>query len=347
MTLNDILKKVEPILGGDEIFQFAHPSFREVLAARQCADEINSGRLNIKDVPVEKERRRAGRGRALFNEFYLHMVNLVNEDKAKEFVCSVGDMHAESIARLSSDFPKWSDDSIINDLLTCAAYVGKFKNTNFPDGQAKEILDALLLIERHICSAHHDFHFSTSVDFVKDALALTGSNYVVRKLIDIIRYSDRELFLGTTRFYRPHYTAIELAKSGADVEGYLLELLPKRDARGNAGFFHLLADVGGLKSLEALIQEMPRENSFASVSSNSNHLYFLTIFSILRRYDFNPNQIKLFNEKISNVENGEFLKSYHHALELFAKLFSFRGNLYDHLEAKGVQFFDSWVYKPK
>ncbi len=43
MTLDNILKEVEPILGGSETFHFAHPSFREVLATRQFAEEIISG----------------------------------------------------------------------------------------------------------------------------------------------------------------------------------------------------------------------------------------------------------------------------------------------------------------
>jgi len=42
-SLDDILKEVEPILSGKDVFQFAHPSSREILAAMQFAEEIISG----------------------------------------------------------------------------------------------------------------------------------------------------------------------------------------------------------------------------------------------------------------------------------------------------------------
>jgi len=43
MTLDDILKEVEPILRGKDVFQFAHPSFQEVLTAKYFSERISEG----------------------------------------------------------------------------------------------------------------------------------------------------------------------------------------------------------------------------------------------------------------------------------------------------------------
>jgi len=52
-TLEQTLSEVEPILREvDGRFSFSHPSFQEVLTARQFADEINSGKLSVRDAYV-------------------------------------------------------------------------------------------------------------------------------------------------------------------------------------------------------------------------------------------------------------------------------------------------------
>lgn len=360
--LESALHEVEPILRGNGAFQFTHPSFREVLAARQCADEINSGRLNISDV-YGKLWNDLNKGKEVlpaFTAFSLRLVNMVSEDKSREFVDSVGGKYAESIMKLRASALKVSDYPFMADLVLCATYIGKFKNSDFPDGQAKKILDALMLIAVHGHRGRRYFHggYYLPGDFAKNALALTKSSYVAQKLIDYIRYYEEGtryywdgLFSGTLS-KKTHYldsTVIELVSSGFDVEGYLLKLLPNRTAVHFDYCFELLGRVGAQKSLEALIHEMPRESTFTSTLLNSNNSYFAAIFEILRRCDFNPEQVKMFNEKISGMKNGRFLHTYHNTLEYFAKSILKYGkiNLYDHLETKGVQFFDSWVYKPK
>ena len=50
MTLDQTLMEIEPILRStDGVFQSTHPSFQKVLTAKQFADEINSGRLSVRD----------------------------------------------------------------------------------------------------------------------------------------------------------------------------------------------------------------------------------------------------------------------------------------------------------
>src|SRR3990172_12770800 len=47
--LESALRETEPILRGNGVFQFSYQSFREVLTAKQFADEINSGKISVKD----------------------------------------------------------------------------------------------------------------------------------------------------------------------------------------------------------------------------------------------------------------------------------------------------------
>ena len=50
MSLDQTLMEIEPIFRRTNgIFQSTHPSFQEVLTAKQFADEINSGKLSIED----------------------------------------------------------------------------------------------------------------------------------------------------------------------------------------------------------------------------------------------------------------------------------------------------------
>src|SRR3989339_1528119 len=52
-TLDQTLMEVEPIFREvDDRFSFTHPSFQEVLTAKQFADEINSGELSVRDAYV-------------------------------------------------------------------------------------------------------------------------------------------------------------------------------------------------------------------------------------------------------------------------------------------------------
>src|SRR3990172_3807791 len=51
MTLDNILKEVEPILSGKDVFQFTQPSFQEILTAEyffKCISEGDSLVLSIK-----------------------------------------------------------------------------------------------------------------------------------------------------------------------------------------------------------------------------------------------------------------------------------------------------------
>ncbi|HAM37097.1 TPA: hypothetical protein DCP42_00005, partial [Patescibacteria group bacterium] len=49
-TLDQTLTEVEPVFREvDDRFSFTHPSFQEVLTAKQFADEINSGALSVRD----------------------------------------------------------------------------------------------------------------------------------------------------------------------------------------------------------------------------------------------------------------------------------------------------------
>jgi hypothetical protein len=89
--------------------------------------------------------------------------------------------------------------------------------------------------------------------------------------------------------------------------------------------------------------------SCSELLAEEYHGYFGAVFEILRRHDFEPELVKNFNESISKVRSKSFAETYHDCLKEFSgKMFkTYNVNLRDHLQTKGIQFFDSEVYKPK
>jgi len=103
---------------------------------------------------------------------------------------------------------------------------------------------------------------------------------------------------------------------------------------------------GGLHYLETRTGWICEEE-FVEMDELKGHGYyhdFMTIFDMMERRDFNPELMKRFNEKISKAKNKIVVEIYQNCLIDFA---DHHINLYEQLEKKGVQFFDSEVYKPK
>ncbi len=162
MTLDNLLKEVEPILQGSH---FTHPSFQEVLAARQFADEINSGQLTITRAayafwlydPAEDL---AKIDMEYFDDLYpnhikleprglksewkpvlAHMAGMLSKDNADEFIDVIGVFHSEEIKGLSDG--KCARYEILEDLAICSKFIGLHQNGVSPGKNAKFVLDTL------------------------------------------------------------------------------------------------------------------------------------------------------------------------------------------------------------
>jgi len=379
-SLDNLLTEVGPILASS---QFTHPSFREVLTARQFADEINSGLSNLKHIAhalwlynsygdkmadEENSSYMDDLPRASYyapdglepkwRPVLTHLAGMLNEDKAKEFVDVVGGFHKSGIHSITHVhyYADQRRSVVLEDFALCASFIGRYQTSVDPDGNEKKIIDELLSVVEDYTDEQERAHVYRRAEIAANSLALTKSSYAARKLVNYVIWCENVPDLGypiddarMNSSSVAYETVIKLANSGIEVEGYLLNNLPNRSYWSHAGVLSLLGELGGLKSLETLICAMTDAN-LARDPHDDTDPWLSAIFELFRRHDFNPEQIKLFNEKISNIKDGNFMRIYHRTLENFAaRMLEYRNiTLYDHLERNKMQFWDYWmVYKPK
>ncbi len=391
MTLDSLLSEVGPILGSS---QFSHPSFREVLAARQLAEEINSGKLSVKQAANAVWLYDPGEDMARIQDEYFddlypgniefdpshvmwksvlaHMAAMLNADKAKEFVDVVGEFHAkrigkgaiirkkEALSSLVGDSQLRQYHAVVDDMILCAKFIEAHPTSVKPKGYSKQILDTLLCAVKNFIDEPDlwtpEAWQPIELQAVRslDALAKTKSSYVLQKLIAYVDGRREMIVQGLSYYFQENVlehdvlcTVKKLALSGVKVsEEFLVNYFQEctgRYGRDCRYVFDLVGSLGGLKCLEGLIDLLP------CWFRRGKDYYFPSIFNIIRRHDFDPDMIRKFNDGISKVSDGKLRTFYNGSLRDFADkvLEDHNVNLYDHLEAKGVQFFDSEVYKPK
>ncbi len=393
MTLDAVLREAEPIMNGS----FTHPSFQEILAARQFADEINSGRLGVKraaytfwfyDPHEDMMAAQEGSGYRddlphaiefdpahIKNEWKLVltcMAEMLNEDRAKEFVDGVGEFHAKRIGKgatirkedalcyLADDFQIRQYSAVVDDMILCAKFIGAHPTSVMPKRYSKQILDTLLCAVKNFIDEPDLWTPETwqpiELQAVRalDALAQTKSSYVLQKLIAYVD-GRREMIVEGLRYYFQENVlehdvlcaVKKLALSGVKVSEEILvnhfQECTGRHGRDCKYVFDLVGSLGGLKCLEGLIGLLP------FWFSRGKDYYFPSIFNVIRRHDFDPDMIRKLNDGISKVSDSKLRSFYSDGLRDFADEILRDNNidLYQHLEKKGTQFLDSEVYKPK
>jgi len=378
MTLDSLLIEVGPILASS---QFSHPSFREVLTARQFADEINSGRLSVKsatyslwlydsygdvlaaqdnsgycdDLPYGCYFEPTGL-KSEWSQVLAHMAGMLNEDKAKEFVDIVGEFHKDKISSIMHKPSIHGRSVVLEDFALCAKFIGRYQTSVSPEGHEKQIIDALLSVAKKYTDGKESEWVNERARIALNALATTRSSYVARELVDYVAWcanvpgyenpiDDARLDSSAHSFN----TILKLADAGVEVEDSLLSHLPNGNYGNYGSILSLLSVLGKSKSLETLIRNMPDEHSVVSAPYNNTERYLNAIFALFEKYEFNPDLIKTFNEQISKIGDGKFMYQYHEKLELRAyEMLKYRQvELYKLLEKNKMQFWDYWmVYEP-
>lgn len=215
-SLDNLLTEVGPILSSS---QFSHPSFREVLAARQFADEINSGRLSVKraaytlwlyDLHEDIMAAQENSGylddlphviefpppslKSEWKPVLVHLAGMLNADKAGEFVEVVGEFHAERIERMQKPKSKFlfDDDVLLEDLKICAKFVARYDTSTSPGRQCKKLLDTLLNTFYEYGNADNTAIgmalISSRSQRAIGALSISKSAYVLKSLTDHITH---------------------------------------------------------------------------------------------------------------------------------------------------------------
>ena len=166
-TLEQTLSEVEPILREvDGKFGFSHPSFQEVLTAKEFAEEINSGALSVKEAyeqfwsyteqkPKPDKRLNIGVWERVFN----CLPGLLEETPAKEFVKILFDSFYKSYKRYLDTWRKRDNEeedysSKIADLagqflreyfLHNRSFLGNFENESYLIGKGIDDINLLVL----------------------------------------------------------------------------------------------------------------------------------------------------------------------------------------------------------
>src|SRR5574341_822655 len=255
-SLESTLKEVEPIMNGT----FAHPSFREVLAARHLAEEINSGKLSVKnaarnlwlydpyedfmaaqdaacnysdDLPHACEFKPYGL-RSEWKSVLAHMADMLNENKAKEFVDAVGEFHKSDINSITSVHYYFGQQRsiVLEDFALCARFIGRYQSSIASEGNEKQILDALICVALVYegLGPTRNAHIVEQGRLARSALALTKSEYVAERLVDFVGKADLDADLVTQKRDLMKYDEIskmreyaddvisELVKRGVDID---------------------------------------------------------------------------------------------------------------------------------
>ncbi len=233
MTLDSLLAEVGPILGSS---QFSHPSFREVLAARHFADEINSGRLNVKHAAHAFWLYDPGKDMARIQDEYFddiypthiefrpahvvwktglnHMAEMLYADKAREFVDVICEFHGKRICegatnrkedalnRLTDDFQLRQYCAVVDDMRLCAKFIVAYPTSDTPKGNSRKVLDTLLSTVENFIDEPEVYAPDTHEDIENQArmvlneLALVKSSYVLQKLVGYVGRFKRQRLHG-------------------------------------------------------------------------------------------------------------------------------------------------------
>ncbi len=378
-SLDGLLNEVGPILGSS---QFSHPSFREVLAARQLADEINSERLSVKhavhslwlydpmwdamaaqdnsgycdDLPYGCYFEPKGL-RSEWRPALAHLAGMLNADKAREFVDVVGDFHKDNISSIMREPSIHGRSVVLEDFALCARFIGEHPALH-ENERVKQILDGLLGVAGQCSTSPGQSSIDERSRSAKTALSITKSSYAAMGLINYIISCGHE-FHGEYDYNAQDGSKDEaikavdaLVKSGVKIDENSLIKNICRNSDLNKADFVMLNRFCGIKSIEHIIKALSRDDIFRKFGRGST-VYYECISVALKEIQsqgFKPELIVSFNNTITEAQNGTLMYEYHHALFDFAKHFNwaYSTDLYKLLEKNKMQFWDYWmVYKPK
>ncbi len=366
-----ILNSVEAVLQGNGSFHFTHPSFREVLAARQFADEINSGKLDVKhaasalwiydhygDLMAAQEESASWDDlphrcyfetdglRSEWKPVLARMAGMLNPGKAREFVDAVGAFHKKAIKRLNSgSIMSLDEDPAREDLEFVTNFIAQCDTSDSPGGYCKEILDTFLKIFFDYSNATSDSARGLNARQSIDALVNSNSRYVLKSLANYVvrcgdvanftEYANDKQFAALDMAYKAIF---KLEKSGSTLD----ELLAGEKAIGyNGDYRHLhglMSNFGGMKCLNSLITGIREYRTCAGQEDVNSHFrankisYFKAIFSLIMKFKFDPELIKQFNHELSKWKDDKrLMKVYGTALKEFARIFD---------ESPGLELYD-------
>jgi len=323
-SLDALLTEVGPILNSS---QFTHPSFREVLAAKQFAAEINSGKLSVMDAFA---RIISSNGCWIIpnSRPVVHrMVEFLREEKALELV----DWASHVAVFLSkSDLTKFRKsvigyfDWIVEDLVICAEFIGKHRWADSGGhNRAKDVIDILGEVYNE-CTPKwsSDEH---------------GPIYALYQ----------RAFHGLNQAKSSYANKYLNARLNAMItSGFILNAsaAPDKIRERSKGLIRIN---GADRVLEALVEGICIVTGEATQEYAPG--YLRAAFEIIREGDFKKEHIQQFNDELTKYKgDGNLMEVYRSTLQEFAKDLKNEGiELYDCLEKNKIQFLDGMVYKPK
>jgi hypothetical protein len=327
MTLDNLLSEVSPILNSS---QFTHHSFLEVLAARELANEINSGKVSVR-VAYAKI---IGMHIADYNfinpdwwPVMHHMVGMLSEEKAREMVDTISDFAVKCTEESLFGFSRWPEslaDLVVGNLAICAEYIGRHQWAHCePQGRVKDIIDILLQIFNDCKPKNYtnpEIPIYLGHERAVKALRQINSVYADKLIRDPLNSDLCANFFLSGRF-SPSQTK--------NLWEGLVQIV------GTDRLLDALLDYMRVFPGEGLQERVPR--------------YMGLLFEIIKKSDFEKEHIKRFNDELAKWQNDvNFMKTYRSSLNELAQGLKSSGiDLYVILEKKGAQFLDSEVYKPK
>lgn len=381
-SLDSLLAEVGPILTSS---QFAHPSFREVLAARQFMAEISSGQLSMKEaylnfwsyIEPTKPKELGEEYRTVRPEWRFtlaHIAAMLSDKTAEEFINVISESYFLYYDQIkgSSFFSEIKFyNAVLSDFALCTRSIGTHPALH-GQKRVEQVLDALFELARKFSDGGiNGQYLDVRCAGAHGALQLTKSQKVAVKLVEYIRWcgsvSDCGYVSDDSKYYSRDSavgTIHQLVKCGVELpeDVFLDNLNQKIDLNGDCEpIVKFLGYLGGQASLEVLTERL-LNNRFLerliwdysdimkwSAAKDQCRDHFESIFKIIKMHEFEPSLIARFNRIISEAVNENLRDEYHSCLIDLAKDFKRDSglNLYRHLEGKGVQFFDYEVYKPK
>ena len=107
----------------------------------------------------------------------------------------------------------------------------------------------------------------------------------------------------------------------------------------------------GIKSFETILKILSGKVNLFDFYFSRSDVFFSSFFDEIHKYGFEPRLVSKFNNVVAKIDNEDFevMPTYRKALSEFSKGFKQANgqDLYDYLEAKGSQLYNSEVYKPK
>lgn len=365
--LESALRDVEPILRGNGDSQFTHPSFREILAARQFADEINSGKLSVRDAYMSLCKTidwfpKLGNFTILWPSLRLvlnHLPSMLDDKAAIELINTISETYFSLKDRIESFSVRDLQLPVLDDLELCARFIGDHPSLH-SDERVRQIIDVLMEVVYENCEKKSSFEYCEDplYNLAEDALIKTKSSYAATKLLEF------NIFLGhlSVREYSSHCQenlklrasiALEsIVKKGAKIyETVLIKSFHPLDLKClNSSDISFLLDYGGIKSFRHVMEMLAASDDLLGLGFGNERDFFGFLLQGIKKYEFEPKMIGHFNNVVSKCASNNFvMNNYHNSLSSFAKFFKplFGKDLYDYLAAKGIQFFNSEVYKPK